>query len=332
MPPTTFNPSVAIDLAHPPTISIVIPCRNEEAHIGACLESLCRLRSAPSFDVILMDNGSTDRTIGIASSFQARLHLRIASMPGVSIAALRNRGAYLTQGRILAFLDADCIPAPNWLETVAELLEEPGCGIVGSFYDIPSRSSWVARAWESRVAQPRRSVNYVPGGDLLLLRSTFDQAGGFDEGIQTNEDSEFCRRVRCLGFAILADPALAVVHLGSAQTLGHFYRKQKWHGTHVLKVFLRTPFRSGNEKAILFAFYVLALELAILITMLVALTTAHWKPLAASVALMLLPPALLSLRRTRQARPWHEFPGLVLLYSTYGLARAHCLVPLPRAR
>ena len=312
-----------------PIVSIIIPALNEQRHIENCLASLVALSASRcSFEVVLVDNGSTDRTVELAETFRSLLALTILQQTGVRISALRNHGASHSSGDILAFLDADCLAGPQWLsdhDAFADRLEH--VGVLGAPYDIPSGSTWVARAWEQGQSKPAISeVRYVPGGCMFMRREVFDALAGFDESLETNEDAELCRRVRSLGLPVIADRSVAVLHLGTSQTLKDFYRRQRWHGAHVLKVFLRSPGRSGNEKAVFLAAYTLIVEFAVLAGLMAALATGRWSLFAVSLSMWLAPALSLALKRGLTSRHWEIVPALIALYMTYGIARAHCLV------
>src|SRR6267154_111138 len=97
-------------------ISVIIPALNEKAVIGQCLEALsCNRLPATDFEVIVVDNGSSDGTVETVRQFEAPYCLKIIHIEGVHISALRNRGAAEARGEILAFLDADCLAPPKWL-------------------------------------------------------------------------------------------------------------------------------------------------------------------------------------------------------------------------
>jgi len=117
------------------------------------------------------------------------------------------------------------------------------------------------------------------------------------------------------------------VHLGTAQSLRVFFRKQAWHGTHVIKVFLRDVLRSHNRKAVLFAAYTFACLVAVVAG---AVWTLAWHgpwllPVAGATALCF-PPVALSLRQVAASKRWSDFFPLFALYLTYGIARAKALL------
>ena len=311
------------------SISIIIPALNEERMIGRCLESLANLGFARErFEVLVVDNGSRDKTLAIAESFKDRLNLRVLQKTGVRISALRNMGAHAALGNILAFLDADCLAPGDWLDRILELAPADGAGVLGAHYLLPEDSSWVGRTWHRYQEAPKAGdVSHVPAGDLIMRREDFLRLGGFDETIQTNEDYELCERARTAGMQVRAFPQIGVVHLGTAQSLRVFFRKQAWHGTHVIKVFLRDMLRSHNRKAVLFAAYTFLCLFAVVAG---AVWTLAWHgdwllPVAGAAALCL-PPAALSARQVVASRRWSDFFPLFALYLTYGIARAKALL------
>jgi len=307
-------------------ISVIIPAFNEQLVIGRCLASLVESKlPKAAFEVILVDNGSIDRTLEVVRSFQSDLHLTILTQPGVHISALRNRGAAAARSDILAFLDADCIAPADWLSNATGVLSDADAGVVGAPYEIPHDASWVGRVWyQDRLAEKVGNVSYIPGGDLLIRREHFLRLGGFDESIQTNEDFEFCQRAIAAGLPIESYPQLRVVHLGTPRTVGHFYRKHRWHGTHAITVFFRDPEKKHNFRPVVFSFYTLACVVGMLLALIAVAAGAAWILVAVPVLALLLPLfAIAGLRSVKRKRIGHVLP-LTFLYLTYGLARATC--------
>ncbi|MFI5362177.1 MAG: glycosyltransferase [Elusimicrobiota bacterium] len=315
-------------------VSIVIPALNEERVIGRCLEALTRLDfPKDAFDVVLVDNGSTDRTVEIARSFSPALNLTVLSRPGARISAMRNYGVARTRGEILAFLDADCLAPASWLKTATALLSAEGVGILGAHYRVPEDSSWVGRAWFGGEELARQgSIAWVPAGDMFVARSTFARIGGFDESIATNEDCELCERARAAGLRVVGDAAVAVVHLGTPQTLADFYKKIRWHATDGLSVFLRSLPRITNPRPLLLAVYTLICVGGFLAGAAAAAVSGKFGLPVFFAAALLAPAILLSLRRAAKTGRWADLGGLITLHLVFGLARGHALLKAAGAR
>ncbi|MBZ5630066.1 MAG: glycosyltransferase [Acidobacteriia bacterium] len=311
-----------------PSVSIVIPVRNEEARIGHCLAAITKLDfTGRALDVVIVDNGSTDQTVAIAQGFADRLNLSILERPGVRISALRNAGVAASKGELVAFLDADCIPASAWLSSAIDLMLRRGKVVIGSDYLIPPNSSWVARAWYGSEPLPELApVSFVPSGDLLVSRAVFNEIGGFNESIQTNEDCEFCLRARMAGFPVYAASSVAVVHLGTPQTLLQFFQKNVWHGTHVFRVFRKNAATMQNAKPLAFAAYTLLASLGILSGAGLAIATRKFAVLAVSAVALICGPVLLATHKAVQQKRVANILPLTALFLLYGFARAISLL------
>ncbi len=128
---------------------------------------------------------------------------------------------------------------------------------------------------------------------------------------------------------VRAFPQIGVIHLGTAQSLRVFFRKQAWHGTHVIKVFLRDVFRSHNRKAVFFAAYTLFSILGVAAGVLWAFAGhGPWWLSAATFAALCLPPTALAIKNVLSSRRYSDFFPLFALYLTYGIARAKALLSI----
>jgi glycosyltransferase involved in cell wall biosynthesis len=312
-------------------VSVIIPALNEEAMIGRCLGSLIGSKCpTDGFEVILVDNGSTDHTLEVARSFSGHLNLTILQRPCINISGLRNEGAAAAKGEILAFLDADCLVPSDWIVNACCHLSSEGAGVIGGNIDIPGESRWVARAWYGIGYAPRDGeVTYVPSGNMLMRRSSFRRIGGFDESLKTSEDCELCFRAKESGMTVRAIGEMAVIHVRTPQTLTQFYLRERWHGTHVVKVFLANIKARPNLRAVVFAFYMLVCGAVTTIGLVLALFFGQYVALSIGVGGVITVPLLCSVRKLRAVRGkkyWATLIPLTVLHMVWGFARARALL------
>lgn len=223
-------------------LSFIIPALNEAEHIGGVLDAISENAYGRfKFEVIVVDNGSTDRTIEISKKRGAAC----LKVPGCTISTLRNIGANNAHSDILVFLDADVYLGKDWGEQIRPFIEKL-CNqtniVTGSFYGISEGNNWIERIWFApRTTQ--KEVKYINGGHLILHKSLFKQIGGFDPELETGEDYEFCARAREMGALIENNPGLKVIHAGYPKSIKKFFGRERWHGRGDYKS-LRTTFFS----------------------------------------------------------------------------------------
>lgn len=208
-------------------ISFIIPAHNEEKHLPKVLATINQLISDLVYEIIVVDNGSTDSTVNIAQEFGAMV-LQDSSK---TIAGLRNLGAEYAMGKILVFLDADVIITPKWAKEIVNLtskLDENNRIVTGSHCGISANPSWIEKYWF--LPMTLEKSNYMNSGHLIIDRNVFHEIGGFNSDLITGEDWEFCMRAKQKGIAIINNPELSVIHEGYPKTLRQFIRREKWHG------------------------------------------------------------------------------------------------------
>lgn len=120
-------------------ISIVIPAYNEEAYIEQCLRSLLAQKTRSTFEVIVVNNNSTDNTLAIIEKYATKLPLRIVHEDKQGIVFARSRGFDEAKGDIIARIDADCVAPEDWIDTIAQNFQKDIDGLCGNyhFYDGP---------------------------------------------------------------------------------------------------------------------------------------------------------------------------------------------------
>jgi hypothetical protein len=210
-------------------LSFVIPCLNEEAHIGQTLQDI--LRFTPEHfmvQVIVADHGSSDRTREIAAALGAH----VVCHPDVTLGDLRNWGARIAMGNILIFLDADVSLTKDWHDNISAGIRALQSGerlILGSRTEYAYSEHWTHRGYGLQ-ATIQGDVPYLGTAHLIITKALFDHIGGFPSDRDTGEDEVFGQRARQLGVRLAADPRLRAIHRGAPATATEFFLRQLWHG------------------------------------------------------------------------------------------------------
>ncbi len=195
------------------TVSVIVPARNEEACLGACLESLVQ-QDGVEFEIIVVDDGSSDRTRAIAESFSAVQVIEPGPLPagwsGKNNAV--TAGAKRARGRWLLFTDADTVHLPRSLaralgeaqERSAELLSYSPEQEVHGFWEravMPVVFAELAATYRpSEVSDPRSSSAAANGQYLLISREAYDAVGGHAAvAASLLEDVALARAVKASG-------------------------------------------------------------------------------------------------------------------------------------
>jgi GT2 family glycosyltransferase len=199
-------------------ISVIIPVYNGAAHLEECLRALAV--GGEEFELIVVDDGSTDESSGVARRHSGVRLFQIESRRGP--AAARNCGARQARGEVLLFIDADVRVRPDTVKRVAAHFKSKPelSALFGSYDDAPASMSFVSRYknlfhhFTHQQAQPRAETFWAGCGGVR--REVFLRLGGFDEKRYTEasiEDIELGCRLRRAGHTILLDRQLQVQHL-----------------------------------------------------------------------------------------------------------------------
>jgi O-antigen biosynthesis protein len=198
-----------------PKMSVVVACHNGERTLAACLDSLLDL-DYPDYEVILVDDGSTDRTAGIAAEFES---VRYVHQPHSGLSVARNTGIAMATGEVIAFTDADCRTDEHWLRyMVGDLLATGYAGIGGPNYLPPEDSRFAAAVMASpggptHVMLTDREAEHVPGCNMAFHRWALEDIGGFDPMFRkAGDDVDLCWRLHANGHRIGFSPAGFVWH------------------------------------------------------------------------------------------------------------------------
>jgi glycosyltransferase involved in cell wall biosynthesis len=221
-------------------VSIVIPARDEAANLGRTLAAV--FAQAPpgvELEVIVADDGSTDGTAALAVSAGARvlpLGLRGGAGLGGSPGAARNRGAAAATGDPIVFLDADCEPAPGWLDAILAA-HRAGERVVGGSLDIPADMPATARCDHycgSYHVHPGRAAGHVPNhppANLSVRRAVFLSTSGFTERQPVADGHEELRwqaELARAGVPIRFEPRARVFHHNRTGVGNLLRRNYRW--------------------------------------------------------------------------------------------------------
>ena len=116
-------------MTKPPLVSVIVPTYNNEKYLANCLNSLLA-QTFQDFEIIDIDDGSTDQTTKLLETYKANPHIRVHTQPNSGISAARNQGLKLSRGQFISFVDSDDCVNPNFLEKlIAPLLQNPNIDI-----------------------------------------------------------------------------------------------------------------------------------------------------------------------------------------------------------
>ncbi len=239
-----------------PTVSIIIPCYNEQATIRKLLEAL-HLQTYPldKMEVVISDGLSTDETRDVIGSFQ-KLHtdlsVRVVENKARTIPSGVNQAIRESRGEIIVRLDAHSMPIPEYVERCVAAHQSGKGDNVGGVWEIrPGAETWIAESISFAAAHPlgvgdamyrlnakAGAVDTVPFGSFR--RELIEKIGTFDERLLANEDYEFNTRVRESGGVVWLDPSIRSVYF-SRDTIGRLAVQYWRYGYWKFRMLKRYP-------------------------------------------------------------------------------------------
>jgi GT2 family glycosyltransferase len=238
-------------MANDIALSVILPVYNGAGTLDQQLEALAAQEPGRPWELIVADNGSTDESRDVATSWKSRipcLRLVDASCRRGGAAA-RNLGAASASGRYLLFCDQDDVVQPGWLEAMARALDDHDLVAGRNDFEALNRPAWaVDRDGQRRRRGPSRFdfYGYLPYGlgcNLGVSRPAFDAVDGFDEAIMSANDLDLCWRLQLAGYPLHVESAAVVAKrgrlVGGAIWRQHFtyglddpklYRRFRAHG------------------------------------------------------------------------------------------------------
>jgi len=215
-----------------PKVSVVVASYNGARTLPACLDSLLHL-NYPDYEVILVDDGSTDDTARIAAHYPT---VRAVHEPNLGLSAARNTGILAAMGEIVAFTDSDCRADEDWLYyLIGDLLKTGACAIGGHNFP-PPEDNWIAGVVAVSPGAPAhvmltdREAEHVPGCNMAFWKWALDAINGFDPIYRAaGDDVDVCWRLMQRGWKIGFSHAGFVWHY-RRNTVAAYLKQQRGYG------------------------------------------------------------------------------------------------------
>ncbi|HEX8968245.1 MAG TPA: glycosyltransferase [Chloroflexota bacterium] len=214
-----------------PGVSVVVCSYNGARTIRDCLEGLRRLEY-PRFEVIVVDDGSTDATAAIAGEYGFRL----ISTPNRGLSSARNTGIQAASGEIVAFIDDDAFPDPHWLTYLATAFARGDFAGVGGPNLPPAGDGPIAECVANAPGGPMhvllsdREAEHIPGCNMAFRRASLLEIGGFDPQFRVaGDDVDLCWRLQQRGGRLGFSPAAVVWH-HRRNSVHAYWRQQVGYG------------------------------------------------------------------------------------------------------
>jgi len=271
-----------------PRISVVMPVYNAAATLAECLTRLCN-STFGDFEIVMVDDGSTDQSRAIAANFP----VRIVPSPGrVGPAVARNLGARMAEGDVIFFIDSDVMVRPDTLTRIATALEQGDVeGVVGvqaadmRHRDLVSQYKNLWMRWT--YVRKTGDVPLFYTTAAAIRREAFLRSGGFDAGYAgpNVEDTAFGQKLARLGVRVRIDPELEVEHV-KRYSLRGLLRTDFMRAVALTRLKLRAPRELAKNNTSVPGSYMASVPLATLAAPLAVAGAAAGLPLVTAAGLV----------------------------------------------
>jgi glycosyltransferase involved in cell wall biosynthesis len=208
-------------------VSVIMTVLNEGESIRVLMDSLCQ-QTRPPDEVIIVDGGSSDSTVGVLHSYRSKLNLRVHIEAGANISRGRNLAASLATGDVLAITDAGVRLAPDWLaHLLAPLERAPNTHTVAGFF-VPAPQTVFEAAMGAAVLPQVEDIvpqAFLPSSrSVAVRREAFERVGGYPEWLDYCEDLIFDLRLKA-AYGPFAFAPQAIAHFRPRGSLRAFYKQ-----------------------------------------------------------------------------------------------------------
>lgn len=214
-------------------VSVIVPAYNEEKRIKLCLDSILNQDHKGEYEIILVDNNSTDNTVKIARRFFPRVRIVPESKQGVIFA--RIRGIKEAKGEIISFTDADSIVPKFWLSKIVKAGKNPRVAGIGGTVNLTPKNSWISIC-ESLINNFNVSFKTFHGANMSFKKDAYLQCGGFLQKMNLAEDVYLALKIRKVGkIEVLEDNPVTT---SSRRFFDGFYRYAFEYLSNVISLYL----------------------------------------------------------------------------------------------
>lgn len=213
------------DKMNDPLVSLLFCTRNRAEQLRPCLDHIAALETQIPWELVVVDNGSTDQTRAILDDFKTKASFPVTivyeGQPGKSVGL--NRALPFLRGPLIALIDDDCYVAPDYIDRVQEIFDDPRIGFAGGRVDLfdPTDAPLTIRTETETTYLPPRSFvepGFIPGCNMMIRRDILASLGGFDPDfgpgrpIQAAQDLELIPRASFAGWWGIYAPSARVAH------------------------------------------------------------------------------------------------------------------------
>jgi glycosyltransferase involved in cell wall biosynthesis len=232
-------------------VSVIIPAYNAAATIAETLKSLSLQDYPGPIEVIVVDDGSTDRTPDVVRRFPS---VRYVRQDNAGPASARNHGARKASGTFLCFTDSDCVPHPDWISMLIKGFGARATGVVAGSYGIANPHQPLAAGIHAEIVFRHRHLlpdfpRFFGSYNFCIRKEFFERIGGFSESYRqaSGEDNDLSYRVQESGHRIFFARGALVDHYHTMR-VGKYLREQFRHGFWRATMYARHPnMASGDD-------------------------------------------------------------------------------------
>ena len=242
-------------------LSLVICTRNRAAQLAQTLKRVSAIKSQLRWELVVVDNGSTDRTSAVIAEFGASFDhpVQIINKQGRGVAVAKNAGWRATKSGIVACIDDDCYPEVDHLDAIFECFsKDPKLGFVGGrilLHDATDRRITIQESLEPLSFPPGSFIRHgvIQGANVAYRRAAISEVGGFDPwfgagALYSGDETELMARISAAGWKGAYDPEPVVYHHHGRKTANDEWRLMRWYdrgrGAYYAKCMLNRAMRN----------------------------------------------------------------------------------------